>query len=384
MNSVEVFFSLIRDIIFDEPISDTVKEHITESMQNTLYRSSKAHDLSAVIYAALIKNGISLSDDINAKFNQQQLLSVYRYQCMKNELQRINELFEEEKIPFIPLKGALIRALYPEPYFRTSCDIDILTRESDIERAVKLLCERFGYKSSGRNYHDYSLHSESGVHLELHFNLLENMENIDRILSHPWDFAFSNGASCRYDFTNEFILFHAVAHMSYHFVAGGCGIRPFIDLQLMEQKLDFDRGALEKMLSECGLVKFYKSVRQLCFVWFEGEAHDEMTLEMERYILTGGVNGNKKMSIAARQQKNGGKTAYLLTRIFQPYGIMKEKYPILKEHKYLLPFYQVKRWFSLVRNGKISRLKKEYEADKTVNAEQARAMNDFLSKLGIK
>ena len=122
-------------------------------------------------------------------------------------------------------------------------------------------------------------------------------------------------------------------------------------------------------LSECGLMKFYKAVRSLCLVWFEGEAHDEITLEMERFIITGGVNGNIKKGIAARQQRKGGKYAYILSRIFQPYDIMKQKYPILREKRYLLPFYQVKRWFSLVLGGKLSRLKREYEADKSINAE---------------
>ena len=38
--------------------------------------------------------------------------------------------------------------------------------------------------------------------------------------------------------TNEFFLFHCVAHMAYHFVlGGGCGIRPMIDLYVMKQKL---------------------------------------------------------------------------------------------------------------------------------------------------
>ncbi len=384
MNSIEIFFALIRNVIFDKPISASVSEHITDAMLNTLYKSSKAHDLSAIIFSGLTKNSILINEEINSKFSQQQLLSVYRYQCMENELRKMSELFEKTNIPFIPLKGAVIRELYAEPYFRTSCDIDILVHEEDVERAVALLTEKNGYINKGRSYHDYSLHSENGVHIELHFNLLENMENIDCLLVRAWDFASSCDGSCRYRLTNEFILFHTVAHMSYHFVAGGCGIRPFIDLYLLENKNEIDRAVFEKMISDCGLDKFYGEIKRLCHVWFEGCEHNELTREMERFILTGGVNGNKKKSIAARQQKKGGKYIYLLERIFQPYAIMKEKYPILKKHGYLLPFYQIKRWFSLVFNGKISKLKKEYEADKSVNVQQANEMNAFLSKLGIK
>lgn len=384
MNSAEIFLALIKSAVFDENISDSVASHITEPMQKFLYKCAKAHDLSAIIYTALTKNSISLNEDIDAAFKQQQLLSAYRYQCMNSELQKITELFEAENIPFVPLKGAMLRELYPEPYLRTSCDIDVLVREGDIEHSVGLLTEKTRYKSSERNYHDYSLHSENGVHLELHFSLLENKENIDRLLSRPWDFAKPCDGSYRYSFTNEFVVFYAVAHMSYHFMTGGCGIRPFIDLYLMEKKLDFDKASLEKMFCECGIDKFYNYVKKLCLVWFENEEHDEITREMERFILSGGVNGNHKKSIVASQQRKGGKSAFFRKRIIQPYNIMKEKYPILKDHKYLLPFYQMKRWASLLRSDKIARFKKEYNADKSISAEQANEMNIFLSKLDLK
>jgi hypothetical protein len=63
---------------------------------------------------------------------------------------------------------------------------------------------------------------------------------------------------------------------------------------------------------------------------------------------------------------------------------MKEKYPNLKKHKYLLPFYYMKRLISLLRSDKIARFKKEYKADKNVTSEQAKEMNVLLSKLNLK
>ncbi len=384
MLAVEMFFALLKNCLFGVPLPASLAQSITEEKLALIYKSARGHDVAQMIASSLFENSIELSAEYKEKLKDQQLLAIYRYQCMKSEIEKISALFEEENIPFIPLKGAIIRELYPEPYLRTSCDIDILVHESDVERAVGLLTEKMGYISGVRNYHDYSLHSPNGVHLELHFNILENMENIDRLLSRAWEFAIPCEGSCRYNFTNEFVVFYAISHMSYHFATGGCGIRPFIDLYFMEKKIGFDRGVLQKMLLECNLVKFYDSVNRLCLVWFEGEEHDEITREMERFILTGGVNGSRKKGIVAKQLKKGGKNAYILERIFQPYGIMKEKYPILKKHKYLLPFYQVKRWFSLLRRGKLSKLKKEYNADKSINFEQAKEMNIFLSKLGIK
>ena len=33
--------------------------------------------------------------------------------------------------------------------------------------------------------------------------------------------------------TPEYLIFHNVAHMSYHFSHGGLGVRPYIDLYLL-------------------------------------------------------------------------------------------------------------------------------------------------------
>lgn len=383
MLAAEIFFALLNNCLFGKELPESIAHSITEERAELIYKCAKGHDVAQIIASSVFENALDVPSDFAEKLKKQQLLAVFRYRNMKSELERISELFETEGIPYILLKGAFIRDLYPEPYLRTSSDIDILVHEADVVSAVALLNEKCGYTSSERSYHDYSMHSESGVHLELHFNLLENMENIDRLLSHPWDHALGIVDSCQYRFTNEFTLFHIVAHMSYHFATGGCGVRPFIDLYLLESKLSFDRASFEKMLLECGLVKFYEAAKKLCLVWFEGLEQDELTREMERFILTGGVNGSKKKSIAAKQQRKGGKIAYLSERIFQPYGIMKEKYPILKKHKYLLPFCHVKRWFSLLKNGKMSDLKKEYNADKAVEMQKAEDMNAFLSKLGI-
>ncbi len=384
MNSVQIFFALIRNQLFNSPVPDGIESFLNDEMLDILYKSAKAHDLSTIISSALEKNSLFVGEEIIKKFKNQELLSFYRYTCMKNELDKMREIFSAEKIPFIPLKGAIIRNYYPEPHLRTSSDIDVLVHERDAEAAVKLLKEKAEYSGGeNRGYHNYSLYSPVGVHIELHFNLLENMEKIDKLLSRAWEYALPANEGTEYLFTNEFMIFYIIAHMSYHFSCGGCGVRPFIDLLLLEKNVEYDSAILQEMLSECGLNVFYNAAKRLCGVWFCEDEHDELTKKMENFILTGGVNGNKKMGLAAKQRKSGGKLAYFLLRIFQPYGIMKEKYPILKTHKCLLPFYQVKRWFSLLYAGKLSRLKKEYDAGKSMDSKQAEDMNAFLSKLGI-
>ena len=41
-------------------------------------------------------------------------------------MQKTSFKIKKVQIPFLPLKGSVIRQYYPEPWMRTSCDIDIL------------------------------------------------------------------------------------------------------------------------------------------------------------------------------------------------------------------------------------------------------------------
>lgn len=155
----------------------------------------------------------------------------------------------------------------------TSCDIDILVHETDLEKAVSALTSELQYTADDKkNYHDISLHSPNGIHLELHFNIQENIETLNRVLSRVWQYAKPvDKTAYRHEMTNEFLLFHIIAHLSYHFVTGGCGVRPVIDLWLLLNALHFDQCELDALLSDANLTQFFESVKSLASVWLDGK-----------------------------------------------------------------------------------------------------------------
>lgn len=268
--------------------------------------------MAHIIASALSKLGIIDNDEISQKFSKQQILAIYRYERLNYDVEQIYEIFEKAKIPFMPLKGAVIRAIYPEPWMRTSCDIDILIKEDDLNRAIDVLKEELGYTSEeNRNYHDISLYSPNGVHLELHFSIMENMDSIDKLLCQVWSYSvLADGTEYQYRQTNEYLLFHHIAHMSYHFVSGGCGIKPFLDLHLMQQKMKFDLQKVQELCSICGLQTFYDKVTELTKVWFERKPCDGIILKMQSYILQGGVYGTLENKVTTQQGISGGKFRY--------------------------------------------------------------------------
>lgn len=63
-----------------------------------------------------------------------------------------------------------------------------------------------------------------------------------------------------YKMSKELFLLYHIYHMAKHFIHGGCGIKPFIDLWIIKNKIGFDGGKAQKMLQESGLLAFYERV----------------------------------------------------------------------------------------------------------------------------
>lgn len=57
---------------------------------------------------------------------------------------------------------------------RTSCDIDVLVREIDSEKAKSVLVDEYGYVYRGKGSHDISLFSPTNTHIELHYDFIED------------------------------------------------------------------------------------------------------------------------------------------------------------------------------------------------------------------
>ncbi len=387
----ELLFELMRrgcDPLFlagmredESEATKTLVKQCTPDILRELYGLSKRHDMVHFIAEVLDKLGVLGENTPEWKaFSACRQMAVYRYEQIRYECERLYQAFEDAKIFYIPLKGAVIRALYPEPWLRTSCDVDILVEESDLDTATAV-CEGLEYVEQGKGYHDISLLSPGKVHLELHFSICENKKDLDRVLKRVWDHVQpASDVGYRYALTPEFLVFHNVAHATYHFLEGGCGLRPVLDLWLLRHKTDFDEAQVRALCEEAKIGKFYDGLVRLAEVWFSGVAHDELTLEMENYIIDGGVYGSMENKLSVKTRK-GGKIGYFFTIAFLPYENMKVLYPVLGKHKWLLPFCWVRRWFRFLFGG-ISPAGKRAIKTK-VSKDEVRKATQLLDRLDL-
>ncbi len=374
-NTKRVFFDIIASV-FDESAKARLPKAASEDALTAIYNISSKHDVAHIAAKGLEDANLLPAGEVKKLFAKQKLAAIFRREQINAEEAVICALLEENEIDHIPLKGAVIRKLYPEEWLRQSCDIDILVKEADLEKAILLIKEKLGYGDEGRNYHEHSLISKNGVHLELHFSIAENDPDSDVILERAWEYAVSNG-SRRHTFTNEFLMFQMIAHAKFHFTSGGCGIRQILDLWILKNRLKYDAITLEKLLDESKIRGFYNGIESLVDVWFGEREYTTLTSDMEKYILSGGAFGTFENKALAGRHKSGGKNKYFLSRIFMSKSELEIAYPKLKKTPILLPYYEVKRWFGLMNKKGLSNARGEFSAN------NENTFEDMFSKLGL-
>ena len=385
MNVKGIAFALLNNRISATQINETVKNCITKTTLPVLFAFSKAHDIAHLIADALDKNGLFGGFEISKKFRTERNLAIYRHEQMQYELDSVCKVFEDEKIEYILLKGAVLRKYYPQPWMRTSCDIDILIKEKNLEVAIKRLCEKLGYTKANRGTHDVSLYSPSNVHVELHFSLLEDSmaNNASKILDSVWDRLENTNGSYQKVLQDDMFYYYHIAHMAKHIEFGGCGIKPFLDLWVLNEKIQFNPEKRENLLLQGGIKQFEEIVKRLAYIWFGGEEHTPITQTLEEYILTGGVYGSVENKVAAQSTKKGKGLKYIISRIWYPYDLLKKRYPPVEKCKLLIPYYQICRWMYFLFNGKKKESVIEAKESNRLSNEKIENVKKMLQDLGL-
>lgn len=370
MNTTDLFLQAMRAYLNNEPVS----KPLSEQEWSGLYGLAKKHDVAQVLEIS------GLSQEAAAQLKKTRLQAVYRYERQNADYLRICEAFQTAGIDYLPLKGSVIRELYPRPWHRTSCDIDILIRYDDVNRARTLLTETLGCIFEKNTNHDISIMTPAKTHLELHYRFEEKQisevdiwKNVEPVESDDH----------RYRMPWELFVYCHIAHMAKHFTSGGCGFRPFLDLMLLQRSVSYDHEDLLRLLRENGLHKFGQTVFALMELWFSNREADALLQSVEAYILQAGVYGSTENKVAIQQVKKQGKKAYFINRIFQPYEAMRYPYPILDRHRWMLPLCQVHRWWKLLFCGKARKVFRELRIGAQMNDQKKSEVSALLRELEL-
>lgn len=312
-------------------------------------RIIRRHNIYGLIYFGLCNSKAEIPKWLKTKFYSRTFL----LENLWHKGDEIREAFLENGIEFIPLKGIVLKDLYPSPLMRSMSDIDILIREKDYKRKIKPLMMRLGYTEGTES--DHELHWEkNGNAIELHKRIIPSYnKDFYKIIGDGWEWVQDNGYA--YVFT----------HFAKHYRDSGIGITHLVDLEVLRSQ------ATDKGLKDLHLDRFYDNVQRTLDCWFRDGEYDEITERITDTIFDSGEYGTQETSVKSQNLKkvNGAGGDYrkarfkdFIIRIFPPYGAMKIRNPILKKLPILLPFFWLWRIITAPFKGKIKRAYRENKA----------------------
>ncbi len=348
-----------------------------------LYRIAQTHKVTPLVYYGIKNLGILLEADVNQKFKE----AIFKYALLDTEreyeIKQILKAFEEAEIDYAPLKGLVVRDFYPSTEMRTLGDVDILIRESDIEKASDILTG-LGFIFDMESSHELKWRKGQTLILELHKKFIGNgipkfyqhYENVDTFLSKRDDSHKLEMSFC------DLMVFLTV-HIAKHYINGGIGLRHFIDLYVLDiLNLNEKESLITEELSKLGLDEFYRSIKRMLTCWFENAEYDEISILMTKKIITSGTFGNSDSRFIATTAKKS-RNAIFWSNVFLPYKEMAKKYPLLNKHPFLLPIFWIIRIINILlwQRSKVKWYKRRM---KMVSAQGINKYNEELRLVGIK
>ena len=352
---------------------------------NAAMKIAKKHQIIPMLYYGALQCGIS------AKIPQMQQLFVQTCQYVavnEKQMQALGEIFsafDEAEIDYMPLKGTLLKGMYPKPEMRAMGDADILIRYEQYEETIKPLMEKLEFRE-GRTSDNELVWEKTYAYIELHRRLLPSYnKDYYAYYGDGWRLAKLQTGT-RYGMSDEDQMVFLFTHFAKHYRDAGIGIRHLVDLQIYLDKYPaLDQNYICQQMERLQLREFYENILATLKVWFAEETADQTTEFITQIVFNSGVYGTEQahvLSDALKLSKKTGKSRKIrqskfISELFPDYGYMCKRYPKLKGKKILLPIFWMMRLISAMFHGKRVQAKKkrlDYINDQNV-ADYQQALN---------
>ena len=355
---------------------------------NAALKTAKKHQIMPMIYYGVQNSGITVQAEVMQALELSTFENVFVSQNQLYALDVIYKAFDENNIDYMPLKGSVLKYIYPKPELRPMGDADILIKEEQTDK-INSVMNTLGYVKDKSHNGDYDTvwDKKGTLHLELHWNIVSPInKSYYKYFGSGWRFAERcNDESLKYEMSPEDNIVYLFTHFSNHYRYGGIGIRHLPDFYIfILNNPDLDNKKIKPALSEMGLDKFYKNVLDTADVWFNGKNSTNMTDFITDKIISSGSYGTQISRTVSRETKigaEGGKNR-LLMRIFPARSEMEQSFPVIRRHPVLIPPLWVVRWIRalLFRRNNI---KSEYNRIKNISGSQIDEYSRELKYVGL-
>ncbi|KJS02074.1 MAG: hypothetical protein VR68_03280 [Peptococcaceae bacterium BRH_c4a] len=285
--------------------------------------------------------------EVLMKFQSDQKKAVAKEATQHITVEQVLKTFEENRIACMPLKGYLIKYLYPKPDMRLMADVDILFKDEQTEQMEKLLLGLgFVLEHKGGKHDNYF--KTPFIKLEMHRMLMPEDSPSSDYFNKVWDRAgLKAGCQYTYQLSHEDFFVYIMMHLTKHYANGGTGIRSIMDIWLYNTRYrsEMDWDYIETELEKIKLREFAENILGLGEVWFGNADSNALYDEMTDFIFCSGVYGTKRNAAASSMNTYAGKNIpfwlmklrYYLKLFFPGPEHMKILYPFLGKLSFLMP-----------------------------------------------
>lgn len=337
----------------------TSKEKPEDVSWNAVYALAHKHSVTALAFFAIQKLKNPPEQELFQIWQTQNSKILVKGANQENELALLSDCFEKNAIAYMPLKGSVIRDLFPLPYLREMSDLDILIPVEKLQQACQL-CEAMGYRTNSRVEHHIELHKLPYMNIELHSGLIASFYEYYEYYKDPWTKAYRYNNDYRYAMRNEDLYLYFLTHAAKHYFNSGTGIRSVIDIYVFNRayRPSMDTRYIAQELKKLNLERFARQIEQLAQYWFaenRTKTSDEV-IEMQSYVLssaTYGTQSNRDANQIRRYMQKGksesnARMAMFWHMTFLPCEEMQPMFPVLKKVPILLPFCWIARWLRIL------------------------------------
>lgn len=328
---------------------------------DSIYNLASKHMVSASVAVALNRAGIN-----DKKFSQQLAHAQRKAVILENDNAQIVSLFEIAGIWYMPLKGSVLKDLYPKLGMREMADIDILVDKDRSLDVKKIMLELgFSVKSFGINNVDvYKKHPLSNI--EIHKSLFGHQHDrklYDYYSDIKYNLIKDEGNSFGFHFSPEDFYVFMIAHEYKHYICGGTGLRSLLDTYVYLKSYNLNYEYIKQELAKLGVIEFEEINRKMAFALFDGIG--EYDSELLDYFIDSGTFGSVDHLVHNNiNRSKGGKISFIFRRAFgfkdgNYWDYLKQRHPVFYKYKILIPFLPLYRLvYGIIKYPK--RIKEEF------------------------
>lgn len=349
-----------------------------------LYQLANEQRLLPVVYEIICHNSSFVKKDnlIKEHWRKKSIVSIIDQVNKSQAFLNLYEQVHKDNLNCIVTKGLILRELYEKKEWRTSGDEDVLVDKESFSQLHQLLIDNEYYVLNEDYIDDLEVvvydNYKSNLHLEVH-KVLFGKETVYNYFNDFFVNVFNEKRELVID--NRAIqimepqtqLLYLICHAFKHFVNLGVGLRQIMDIGMYSLKYhqEIDWHLLFNNIEKFNGDKFVGCIYAILNDYL-GIAYDQINFpvdkidyELDYYpflkdLFAGGIYGKAQSKrtyghLLVNPMLKGKRKHLLLNIFFPSKDNLKQSYPILNEHPYLLLYVWIKRAIRFIK-----RYRKDY------------------------